>query len=176
MKILLTIALSLFASTGVAAAELTAGPGAVLRLSEGQTGGLATTGVVFRDSAYAGDWELRAYWVGEQRIYGGAVVIDPYPAVSVSKLWEFRRGKFLRPVLGVGLLLKGSQRCHFDGDLDCNRQLPLPFGFLATAGLYLGDHVLLTAGHASNSSLDWGPEKKNLGLDHFRAEIVVARW
>lgn len=28
-----------------------------------------------------------------------------------------------------------------------------------------------TLGHASNDGLDHGPEKKNLGLDHIRAEV-----
>lgn len=145
--------------------ELTAGPGAVVRISEGKSGGLATVGCIFDEK-----WELRAYYVGEQRIYGGTVVIDGFPAISASRLWMFREGTRFRPMLGVGLMVKGAQRCHYNGDLDCNRMMPLPFGFLATAGFKWGD-VLVTIGHASNSGLDYGPEKKNLGLDHLRAEI-----
>lgn len=145
--------------------ELTAGPGAVVRLSEGRSGGLATVGCIFDEK-----WELRAYYIGEQRIYDDAVKNDGYAALSASRLWMFRDGRRFRPILGVGLLVKGAQRCHFDGDMDCNRQLPLPFGFLATAGFKWGD-VLITFGHASNSGLDHGPEKKNLGLDHIRAEV-----
>jgi hypothetical protein len=132
--------------------DLTAGPGAVVRYSEGRSGGLFTVGCVFDRK-----WELRAYWIGEQRIYGETVTINPYPALSVSKLWAFRDGKKFSPILSVGLLVKGSQRCHFDGDLDCNRQMPLPFAFLTTIGVKWGD-VLLTLGHASNSGL--GPRAR----------------
>lgn len=146
--------------------ELTAGPAAVIRYGEGKSGGMATVGCIFRDK-----WDLRAYYVGEQEIYGGTVTIDAFPAISASRLWTFRDGKNFRPFLGVGLMLKGSQRCHFDGDFDCNRLMPLPFGFLATAGFRWGD-VMFTLGHASNSGLDYGPEAKNLGLDHVRAEVV----
>jgi hypothetical protein len=145
--------------------ELTAGPGAVVRISEGKSGGLATVGCIFGEK-----WELRGYWVGEQRIYDGQVVIDGFPAASASRLWMFRDGKSFRPILGVGLMVKGAQRCHFDGDLDCNRLMPLPFGFIASAGFKWGD-VLVTLSHASNSGLDEGPEKKNLGLDTLRAEV-----
>lgn len=144
--------------------DLTAGPGAVVRLTEGKSGGLFTIGCV------APRWELRAYWIGEQKIYNGQVVIEPYPALSASRLWTFREGSKFQPIIGVGLLVKGSQRCHYNGDVSCNRQMPLPFAFLATAGVKWGD-VLITIGHASNSGLDHGEEAKNLGLDHLRAEV-----
>jgi hypothetical protein len=145
--------------------DLTAGPGAVVRMSDGKSGGLFTVGCVFDQK-----WELRAYYFGEQRIYGGAIVIDAFPAVSVSRLWMFREGRFFRPVLGMGLMLKGADRCRYNGEINCNRILPLPFGFLPSIGAKFGD-VLVTLGHASNASLDYGPEKKNLGLDHIRAEV-----
>lgn len=144
--------------------EITAGPGAVVRYSEGQTGGLASIGCVSKK------WELRAWWIGEQRIYDEQVVIAGYPAISASRLWTFRDGRRVQPILGVGLLAKGAQRCHYNGDMDCNRQLPLPFCFLASAGVRLGDTVF-TIFHCSNSSLDHGAEKKNLGLDGLRAEV-----
>jgi hypothetical protein len=144
--------------------DFTAGPGAVVRLSEGKSGGLFTMGCV------AKKWELRAYYIGEQRIYDGQVVIDGFPALSVSRLWTFRDGRKVQPILGVGLMAKGSQRCHYNGDMSCNRMMPLPFAFLATFGVKVGD-VYFTLGHASNSGLDHGPEKKNLGLDHIRAEV-----
>jgi hypothetical protein len=147
------------------ACDLTAGPGAAVRLSEGKSGGLFSVGCIFEEK-----WELRAYWIGEQRLYDDQVVIDAYPALSASKLWMFREGKRFRPILGAGLLVKGAQRCRYNGEVDCNRQLPLPFAFLVTAGVKWGD-VLITAGHASNASLDSGPEKKNLGLDFIRAEV-----
>src|SRR5436190_23229109 len=93
--------------------EITAGPGAVVRYAEGKSGGLATVGCIFHDK-----WELRAYYFGEQRIYNEQVIVDGFPAISASKLWIFRDGRNFRPILGVGLMLKGSQRCHYDGDLD----------------------------------------------------------
>jgi len=145
--------------------DLTAGPGAVVRYSEGKSGGMATIGCIFGHK-----WELRGYYIGEQRIYGGQVVISGFPAVSTSRVWMFREGRRFQPILSVGLIVKGSQRCRYDGDINCNRQLPLPVSFLATAGFKWGD-VLVTLGHASNSGLDHGPEAKNLGLDHLRAEV-----
>lgn len=145
--------------------EITAGPGAVVRMSEGKSGGLFTVGCIFDER-----WELRAYWVGEQRIYHEQLTIDAFPALSISRLWLFREGKFFRPVLGMGLMVKGADRCSYDGETKCNRMLPLPFAFLPTIGAKFGD-VLVTLGHASNDSLDHGPEKKNLGFDHLRAEV-----
>lgn len=165
MKKLLLAALLLAGLSAPAfCCDLTAGPGAVVRYSEGQTGGLASIGCVSKK------WELRAWYVGEQRIYNDQIVIDAYPALSASRIWRFRDGKRFQPMLGVGLLIKGAQRCHYNNDIDCNRQLPLPFCFLTQAGMKLGD-TMFTVFHCSNSSLDYGPEKKNLGLDGIRAEV-----
>lgn len=161
LTLFLLIAFPMFAG----ACNLTAGPGAVFGLTEGKTGGLATVGCVFKDK-----WELRAWWIGEQKIYDGAVTIEQFPALSASKLWMFREGSRFQPMLGVGLMVKESQRCHFNGDLNCNRQVPLVFCFLPSAGFKWGD-VMITAFHCSNASLDWGPEKKNRGLDGIRAEV-----
>jgi hypothetical protein len=147
--------------------DLLAGPGKVVRYSEGETGGMASVACVFHDR-----WEVAGYWIGEQRIYNDQVRIAAYPAVSFSKLWTFREGKRFRPFLGMGLLVKGAQRCHYDGDLNCNRQLPLPYAFFPTAGFWIGP-VRITAGHASNDSLDWGPEKKNLGLEPYQAQVCI---
>jgi len=146
------------------ACDITAGPGAVVRYSEGQTGGVASVGCV------ASKWEVRLWYVGEQRLYHGSISVDGYPALSASRLWTFREGRRIEPILGVGLLVKGADRCAYDGETNCNRQLPLPFAFLATAGVRVGD-VVFTLFHASNSSLDHGAEKKNLGLDGLRAEV-----
>jgi hypothetical protein len=144
--------------------DVTAGPGWAGRYSEGLTGGIASVGCV------ADKWELRAWYVGEQRIYEGRVQIAGYPAVSASRLWTFREGRLLQPILGVGLMAKGAQRCKYNGELNCNRELPLPFCFLFSAGLKF-DAVSVTVFHCSNSSLDYGPEKKNLGLDGIRGEV-----
>lgn len=166
-KLMLAVLLLAGVTAPAFSCELVAGPGKVVRYSEGGTGGMASVACIFDDK-----WEIAAYWIGEQRIYDETVVIDAYPALSFSKIWTFREGKKFRPFLGMGLLVKGAQRCHYNGDLDCNRQLPLPFAFLPAAGVWIGP-VRVTAGHGSNNSLDWGPEKKNLGLDHYRAEICL---
>lgn len=162
--VMLFVILAAGAVAPALACDITAGPGEVVRYSEGQTGGLASIGCV------AKKWELRAWYVGEQRLYDGHIVIDGYPALSASRLWTFREGRRVSPILGVGLLAKGAQRCSYNGETNCNRQLPLPFCFLASAGVKLGDTVF-TIFHCSNSSLDHGPEKKNLGLDGLRAEV-----
>lgn len=145
--------------------EVTAGPGAAIRLSEGKSGGVATIGCIFGDK-----WELRAYYFGEQRIYNEQLVVADYGAIGASKLWTFRDGRRFRPFLGVGLMLKEAQRCHYDGQEVCNRLTPLPFCFLASAGLHMGD-VLISFNHCSNASMDYGPEKKNLGQDFFLAQV-----
>lgn len=164
-----TLALAALLLAGLSApafsCDVTAGPGAVVRMSEGRSGGLFTVGCIFHEK-----WDLRAYWVGEQRIYHDAIAIDGFPALSISRMWVFRDGKFFRPVLSMGVMLKGADRCKYNGETNCNRMLPLPFGFLPAIGAKFGD-VLITIGHASNDSLDWGPEKKNLGFDHLRADV-----
>lgn len=160
-----TLVLLMFFAAPAFSCDITAGPGAVVRMAEGKSGGLVTIGCIVDEK-----WELRAYYFGEQRIYDDRVVIDAFPAVSASRIWMFREGKRFRPMLGMGLMLKGSQRCHFDGDLDCNRVLPLPFAFLPSIGFKWGD-VLITLAHASNASLDHGPEKKNLGADFLSAQL-----
>jgi hypothetical protein len=121
MRYVICVLIMLFAAPAFSC-ELLAGPGKVIRYSEGETGGMASVACVFHDR-----WEVAAYWIGEQRIYNDQVRIAAYPAVSFSKLWTFREGKRFRPFLGMGLLVKGAQRCTYDGDLNCNRQLPLPF-------------------------------------------------
>lgn len=167
MKSLMLAALLLAGlSASAHACDITAGPGAVVRLTEGKSGGLFTVGCIFNEK-----WEVRGYWIGEQRIYNDQVVIDAFPAVSVSRVWMFREGKFFRPILSMGVMLKGADRCKYNGEINCNRILPLPFGFLPSVGMNLGD-VLITLNHASNASLDWGPEKKNLGLDFLTAQVA----
>jgi hypothetical protein len=164
IKLMLAALLLAGIATPASSCDVTLGPGSVVRYSEGRTGGLASVGCV------AKTWEVRGWWIGEQRIYDGAAVIEAYPALSASRLWRFREGKRFEPILGFGLLAKGAQRCAHDGELDCNRQVPLPFCFLVQAGARIGD-TLWTAFHCSNAGLDHGPEAKNLGLDGIRYEV-----
>lgn len=147
--------------------NLTAGPGAVVRLAEGKSGGAVSVTCIFGEK-----WELSAYWIGEQRIYDGLVTIEAFPAIGASRIWMFREGKRFRPFLSMGVMLKESQRCKFDGDIDCNRVLPLSFAFIPSAGFKLGD-VWVRFIHGSNASLDYGPEKKNLGLDSVFAHVEI---
>jgi hypothetical protein len=166
MRLIALVALLLVGLSAPAfSCDLTAGPGASFRLNEGKSGGVATIGCVFGEK-----WELRAYYFGEQVIYQGTLGIKPYAALSASRLWMFREGHRIRPMLQAGLMFKEAERCHFDGDVQCNRITPLPLCFLAVAGVKVGD-VLLTFNHCSNASLDHGPEKKNLGQDFIRAEV-----
>jgi hypothetical protein len=164
VKLFISLALLLLGTT-VNACELSVGPGATVRLSEGKSGGLFSAGCTFKDK-----WELRLFYFGEQRIYEEQIVIDDYTALGVARVWTFRDGKKIRPYLGAGLMGKESQRCHFNGDIDCNRLTPLPFCFWAYAGIVLGD-VTVSLHHCSNASLDEGPEKKNLGQDFVMAQL-----
>ncbi len=161
----LLMSVALLLTYDARACELSAGPGAAVRLTEGKSGGVFTIGCNFK-----GKWELRAFYFGEQRIYDEQLRIEPYAGIAASRLWTFREGQRVSPYLGVGVMLKEAQRCHFDGDLDCNRIVPLPFCFLTSAGVRLGD-VVLTLNHCSNAGLDHGPEAKNLGQDFLRAEV-----
>jgi hypothetical protein len=64
----------------------------------------------------------------------------------------------------VGLGLKDSDRCKRQGELDCNRRLPLPvnfhFGFGVTYSAFRFELY-----HDSNDATDYGPEKKNQGVN-----------
>jgi hypothetical protein len=165
MKKLLLAALLLAGISAPAfSCDVTLGPGSVVRYAEGRTGGLASIGCVGKT------WEVRGWWIGEQRIYDDQVVIDGYPALSASRLWRFRDGKTFEPMLGFGLMAKGAQRCNYNGEVNCNRQLPLPFCFLVQASARIGD-TYWSLFHCSNAGLDHGPEAKNLGLDGLRYEV-----
>jgi hypothetical protein len=132
---------------------------------------MGSVGCIFDDK-----YVVKLQWVGEQRIYGGQLVMEPYPMLTAARLFTWRDGKLFRPFIGLGFSLKEAQRCHFNGDLNCNRQLPLPFAFYASVGMRWGDDIVLTLGHDSNSSLDRGDEAKNLGLDSAQLEMVLWRW
>lgn len=167
--LLLVLALSL-AGCAVNSVQVSGGPAATVRYSEGKSGGALSAAVLVNDA-----WEYRAFYFGQQRIYDGLLKIEPYWGVAASKVWTFRDGKLFRPYLSMGVMLKESQRCTYNGDVDCNRLTPLSWCLLPRAGFYLGD-AKFELGHCSNNSMDWGPEKKNLGQDYLGAEIVVKRW
>ncbi len=165
MKLVISLILVLLATAANAECELTAGPGASIRLSEGRSGGVFSAGCSLKDR-----WELRLFYFGEQRIYNDLLTVDAYAAVGGARTWVWRDGKKIRPYLGTGLIAKEAQRCHFNGDIDCNRITPLPFCFWAFAGVRLWD-VDISLNHCSNASLDYGPEKKNLGQDFLLAQL-----
>ena len=65
-----------------------------------------------------------------------------------------------RPTWAMGIALKGADRCAYNGEVDCNRRLPLPVNFHFGLGVEWSA-VRLELLHQSNNAMDRGPEKKN---------------
>jgi hypothetical protein len=90
-----------------------------------------------------------------------------FPMLSVSRVWYGQPKRWLlggTPEGLVGLTLKGADRCAYNGEVDCNRNLPLPVNFHFGVGVVYKD-FRITLYHDSNNHLDHGPEKKNRGLN-----------
>lgn len=104
-------------------------------------------------------------WVGENKIYNGQITIPAFPILSVARVWEYDVNWLgAKPGLLMGLTLKEADRCAYNGEIKCNRRLPLPFAFHFGAELAWTD-IRIQLYHDSNDALDYGPEKKNLGLN-----------
>ena len=147
------------------ACDWTAGVGQSRRLTDGKTGAVGSVACLINEK-----WDLRLNYFGEQRIYEDTLVIKPYATISASRVWLFRDGRNFRPLLSVGIALKEAARCHYNGDVNCNRLTPLSFCFLTRAGFHIGD-LVVSLNHCSNAGFDYGPEKKNLGQDFVLVEL-----
>lgn len=110
-------------------------------------------------------YDVALQWVGEAELYDGAVRDDGFPLLTVARVFKPFDGKFLGSTFELywGLGFKESDRCAYNGELNCNRRMPLPvnahfgFGFEWSA-------MRLKALHDSNNAMDYGPENKNLGI------------
>lgn len=108
--------------------------------------------------------DVTLWWVAEADLFDGAHTDPAYALLTISHVWQFER-KFLRgtPELQMGLGLKESETCDYNGHLNCNRRQPLPFSFHFGAGLEWRA-VRLQLFHDSNNAMDEGEEAKNRGI------------
>lgn len=158
----LWIAIALFlASWNVGACEAYASVGKVDFGADSEIVGIASVGCRWNHKV-----DASISWVGESKIYDGQVTIPQFPILSIARVWEYENTRWLgaQPGLLMGLTLKEADRCDYNGELKCNRKLPLPFAFHFGAELSWED-IRLQLYHDSNDALDYGPEKKNLGLN-----------
>jgi hypothetical protein len=125
-------------------------------------------------------WELALGWVGEQRlevryltpvcpwegapreacstrVRDGQQPVDPYAYISAQRRFEFRSGRWLRPVAGIGLVAQ----------TDTNAYVSTPLNFSLSLGLGLGERFGLEWRHFSNADTSG----LNLGQD-----TVLLRW
>lgn len=111
-------------------------------------------------------YDVTLSYVNETTLYGGAADVPSFAMLSVSRVWRFTDTRLLGgiPTALVGLSLKGADRCAKEGEVDCNRVLPLPAAFHFGAGVEWGE-FRIELYHDSNNHLDYGPEKKNRGLN-----------
>jgi hypothetical protein len=84
-------------------------------------------------------------------------LVDPYAYFSVQRRWEFRRGRRMRPLAGLGLVAQS----------DTNAYVSTPVNFSLSLGLAVRERVSLEWRHFSNA----GKEQPNLGQD-----TVLLRW
>lgn len=122
--------------------------------------GIASVGCRFQEK-----YDLMASWVSSTSIYNGQVQIPAFPILSIARVWSYDVHWFgAKPGLAMGLTFKAADRCDYDGELKCNRRLPLPFAYHWGAELQWTD-IRVQLYHDSNDAMDYGPEKKNLGLN-----------
>lgn len=111
-------------------------------------------------------YDIAATYVSEAVMYSGTVRSPRFAMLSVSRAFEFQTVPFLRgyPTALVGLSFKGSDRCAHNGESDCDRRMPLPVNFHFGLGV-TWQQFRIELYHDSNNATDYGPEKKNLGLN-----------
>jgi hypothetical protein len=154
--------------------ELAVGIGKGFTLGEdGVTGGVASA-----SARFDGRWEARFLAVGPQTIYEryGGLKQDGFWSLQLSRYWDFRDGHSTRPELGLGALFREQAECRFNGDEDCNRQVPRWLSACEWLGVTFTNSYLRTdLGHCSNNAFDTGPEAKNLGFNYGMLDVILWR-
>lgn len=165
---LLTIALGLFIGGGPALGadgEFYAAAGKIAPTGGGDITGTAAIG--YRTAKY----DFMATYAAPSEVYDDAPV-PGFAMLSVSRVFTFKARRWGTPVALVGLSLKGADRCAYNGEVECNRRLPLPVNFHFGVGIEW-PAFRLELYHDSNNALDSGPEKKNLGLNWLTLQYRV---
>ena len=112
-----------------------------------------------------GKYDVQAVYVASTRLYGTDFEDKGFAFVSVARYWRLEKHKLLGGIPEVywGLGFKGADRCDYNGESDCNRRMPLPVSFHFGAGL-AWKNARIQLLHDSNNAMDYGSEKKNLGI------------
>lgn len=159
--------LALLLSAHAGACELSASVGKQLVPYAAANKEILGPGMVTVGCRYEHKVDFEAYWFGEQTTKYPGFVLKSYGGIGISRIWESDHHWFGVAEFKAGLFFKNSDRCKFNGDVDCNRRVPLPVSFLFGAGLTYHDWRI-QIGHISNDALDHGPEAKNLGQNFAR--------
>lgn len=133
--------------------------GKVMKVGGGEVTGMAGVG-------YRGDkYDVTLTYFAPGSVYTPDTPVPAWVQLSATRVfrydWTFLGG---HPELGLGLSFKSADRCAYNGEVDCNRRVPLPVNFHFVAGMEW-DAVRIELFHDSNNAMDWGDEKKNLGVN-----------
>ena len=114
---------------------------------------------------FDGKYDVTLQWVGEAELYDGQLRDDGFPLLTVARVFQPFDRKFLRGEVELywGLGIKEADRCAYNGETNCNRRMPLPLNAHFGVGLEWSA-MRLKLLHDSNNAMDYGPEKKNLGI------------
>ena len=115
----------------------------------------------------AGKLDLMVTYVAESNLYYNEVRVPAFVMGSISRVWTYKERSWLlgaAPTWEMGVTLKGADRCAYNGEMNCNRRLPLPYAFHFGIGLQWKD-IRIDIYHDSNNAMDSGPERKNIGLN-----------
>jgi hypothetical protein len=153
---ILVALVALGALTSAKAAEFHVSAGKVTPVGKGAITGVASIGV-------RGKYDLTLSYFAPGSVYGPTIPVPGYFQASISRAWVYDV-HFLgaRPTFLMGVSFKGADRCAYDGEVDCNRRVPLPANFHFGVGLEW-KAIRIELFHDSNDAMDSGPEAKNLG-------------
>lgn len=151
---------ALVALTPVAkAGEFHVSAGKITPAGKGAITGIASIG--YRGAKY----DITAAYAAQSSVYTKDTKVPAFAQVSVSRVWVYDRHLLgARPEFLMGLSFKGADRCAYNGEVDCNRRVPLPVNFHFGVGLEW-KAIRIELFHDSNNAMDRGPEKKNLGMN-----------
>lgn len=164
----LLFVLAVFAAP-VGAGEWHASAGKILPTGKGEVTGIGSIG--YRGEKY----DVTLLYAAQSSVYTPDTRVPEFVMLSVSRAWTYD-AKFLgaNPTFLMGLSFKGSDRCAYNGEVDCNRRLPLPVNFHFGVGLEW-QAIRVELFHDSNNAMDHGPEKKNLGMNWLTLTYRIGR-
>lgn len=122
--------------------------------------GTATLGL------HGAKYDVSVTRIAEAPLYGGPTITHAITMATVARhwTWEDRSVLWGHPTALVGVSFKSADRCNKDGEVNCDRRMPLPWAFHFGLGLEWSQFRVVLY-HDSNNCMDSGPEKKNLGVN-----------